>query len=157
MTASLPDHEPRSGTLRNWLASLTRERRELKRARAAADSELLRFRTPPPRLAWRTAELTAGSSRLGLARELRGLVEASDPRYLPGASPLDRGAVRVEADALLALADRLADLEVPVAPRGVLLLERLLLGTRGPLYGIEGAAALDVRLREIAARLTVAP
>lgn len=93
-------------------------RRELERARRAADTELIHAPTPPPRLAWRGAELVAGARRLELADELRRLSEAGDTRSLP----------------LPTLAASLSDLGRPVSPRGVLMLERLLGEGAGPLY-----------------------
>ena len=41
------------------------------------------------------------------------------PRYLPSASPLNRVAVRAESQTLVALAGRLAELDRPVAARGI--------------------------------------
>lgn len=101
----------------------------------------MRAGAPSPRLAWRSAELTGGKRRLALADELRRLVDAADGRYLPGAAPLDRTTVRAETEALLALAARLCDLERPVSPSGVLVLERLLRDNDGPLYGPRGYGA----------------
>jgi hypothetical protein len=120
--------------LKDWIASFGHERRELNRGRRRADAELRNMDSVPMRLAWRSAELTAGGERLELAHQIRVLVRAASPRYLPGAVPLDRGAVRVEAHSLLALADRLSDLGRPVAPRGILLLKDLLVDADGPLY-----------------------
>jgi hypothetical protein len=139
--------------LRRRLTSIGHEQRELKKARRRADVELLRATIPPLRLAWRSAELTAGGHRLELAREVRGLVHAADPQYLPSSSPVNRGAVRTEAEALLALAERLSELERPVAPRGVLMVERFLIDGSGPLYLREDAAALGRALARVATAL----
>jgi hypothetical protein len=136
--------------LGDWLFA---QRRELRRARRAADAELLRLSPTPPRLAWRSAELTAGVRRLELGRELRRVVSAADARYLPGASPVDRPRVRAASDALLALADRLAELSRPVSPRGMLLLERLLNDADGPLYEGRATTTIAAALEEIAANL----
>lgn len=73
-------------------------------------------------------------NRLELARSVRSLVHDARPTYLPSASPFNRRVVRAEAERLNAVAARLADLERPVAPRGVVLLERLLTDGSGPLY-----------------------
>ena len=137
------------GRLSRWL----RPARELKRARRTADAELVRLTLPPPRLAWRTAELTAGAHRIELARELRKLVEAADSRYLPSASPIDRGQVRSDEDALVALAARLGELPRPVAPRGVLLLERILHDNDSPLYQGFARKTLEAALAEAAEAL----
>ena len=93
-------------------------RRALRAARRSADAELLVTRLPPPRLAWRRDELVVDKHRLLLGRALTDVVHASDERFLPGASPLDRGAVRECRAQLLELASRLCDLDRPVMPQG---------------------------------------
>ncbi len=141
-----------SGSGRVGLRALWHPLRELKArhtlraARWAADVELLRRETPSLRLAWRTEELVAPENRLELAHTLRSLVREAGPRYLPAASPVNRLAVRAEASTLLALAARLADLEKSVAPRGVLLVERLLVDGAGPLYERDSVDDLPVYL-----------
>jgi hypothetical protein len=114
-----------------------RARRTLRAARRAADIELAHRDSPPLRLAWRVEELVATKNRLDLAHSLRSLVRDAGPRYLPTASPVNRLAVRSESETLLAVAGRLADLERPVAARGVVLTERLLIDASGPLYDRE--------------------
>jgi len=111
-----------------------RARRALRALRAAADADLARRDRPPLRLAWRVEELVATKNRLDLAHSVRSLVRDARPSYLPSASPFNRLVVRAESDQLLAVAARLADLERPVAARGVVLLERLLTDGSGPLY-----------------------
>lgn len=111
-----------------------RARRALRALRAAADTDLARRDRPPLRLAWRVEELVGTKNRLDLAHSVRSLVRDARPSYLPSASPFNRLVVRAESDALLVVAARLADLERPVAARGVVLLERLLTDGSGPLY-----------------------
>ena len=111
-----------------------RARRALRALRAASDTDLARRDRPPLRLAWRVEELVGTKNRLDLAHSVRSLVRDARPSYLPSASPFNRLVVRAESDALLAVAARLADLERPVAARGVVLLERLLTDGSGPLY-----------------------
>lgn len=111
-----------------------RARRELVAARRAADAELLGTALPSPRLAWRTNELCSDEHRRALAESLVQVVKASEPRYLPSASPLNRVAARDQMARLLQVAAILADTQHPVPPRGVLLVERLLTGPRSPLY-----------------------
>jgi hypothetical protein len=118
------------GLVREW-----KTRRALAAARRRADAELLSTSLPSPRLAWRTEELVAEDYRIGLGRSLTDVVHSADERLLPGASPLDRGSVRERRAELLELAARLCDLSRPVAPRGVLLVDRLLSDGSGPLYG----------------------
>ena len=116
--------------VRSWEA-----RRALRGARRRADEELAATRLPPPRLAWRAAELVADENRIDLARSLTDVVHAADERLLPAASPIARAAVRGCRPQLLAIAARLFDLAHPVPARGVLLVERLLTDGAGPLYG----------------------
>jgi hypothetical protein len=75
---------------------------------------------------------------------------------LPNAAPVDRGAVRTEADALLGLADRVSDLSRPIAPRGVLLLKELLVDADGPLY-LGSLDCLEAALVTVAAALEEGP
>ena len=131
-----------SAPLHGWEA-----RRALRAARRAADAELLVTRLPPPRLAWRRDELVEAGHRLQLGRSLTDVVHSSDERFLPNASPIDRGAVRECRSQLLELASRLCDLERAVTPRGVLLVERLLADSSGPLYGRTGIRALARELK----------
>jgi hypothetical protein len=125
-----------------WIGAL-HERRALRAARRTADEELLLSSVPPLRLAWRAAELVVPKNRLGLARSVRGLVRDADARSLPGPAPIDRLAVRAASPALMAVAARLDDLEHPVSPRGVLLVDRLLRDPDGPVYRRGEAGELD--------------
>jgi hypothetical protein len=134
-----------------------RERRALKAARWAADTELSLRSNPPLRLAWRVEELVATKHRLDLAHSLRSLVRDASPRYLAAASPVNRVAVRAETDALLALADRLSDLERPVSARGVVVIERLLVDSSGPLYDRERVDELPPYLDSALAALEPEP
>jgi hypothetical protein len=127
-------------------------RRALRAARRAADEELIVTRLPSPRFAWRTRELVSDEQRVVLGRSLTAMVHAADERFMPSASPVDRGAVRASSSQLLVLASRLLDLERPVMPRGVLLVERLLSGSESPLY----ARVEQVRGREEIARTLAA-
>jgi hypothetical protein len=115
--------------LHEWSA-----RRALRAARKAADAELILTRLPSPRLAWRTAELVSDEHRVELARSVTATVHTADERFLPSASPLDRGVVRECRPQLLELASRLCDTNLPVMPRGILLVERLLSAAQSPLY-----------------------
>jgi hypothetical protein len=84
--------------------------------------------------AWRIAELTSERERRLLAHSLRGIVRDVEPDRLPGASPLNRVGLRAHVDLLTAIAGRLADLDQPVAPAGVLLVRDLLTDGGSPLY-----------------------
>jgi hypothetical protein len=143
MVDSLPARSASSDGDMWWLRSLwhglegLKTRRALRAARWTADVELLRRGDPPLRLSWRVEELVTPKNRLDLAHTLRSLVRDASPRYLMSASPFNRLAVRAEAETLLTLAARVADLERPVAARGILLVERLLVDGSGPLYDRE--------------------
>jgi len=134
--------------MRAWTA-----RRELRAARRSADEQLLASRLPSPRLAWRAAELTADEHRIALGRSLTDVIHASDERLLPSASPIDRGAVRECRAQLLGLASRLFDLGLSAAPRGVLLVERLLHDGDGPLYGRGSPRRLRLEIHRIESAL----
>lgn len=134
--------------VRGWEA-----RRALRAARRRADAELLSTRLPSPRLAWRTEELVAEDSRVELGRSLTDVVHSADGRLLPGASPLNRAAIRASRAPLLALAARLYDLPRPVAPRGVLLVDNLLHNGSGPLYGRSRLNGLRAELEQALAAL----
>jgi hypothetical protein len=130
-----------------WHAvSRVRARRMLRAARRAADTELALRKLPPLRLAWRIDELVSTKNRLDLAHSLRTLVRDASPRYLISATPINRLAVRAESETLLALASRVADLNRPVAARGVVLLERLMVDASGPLYDRERVDELPAYL-----------
>jgi hypothetical protein len=120
----------------------------LRAARRRADTELLATRLPSPRLAWRTVELVAEESRLELGRSLTDVVHSADERLLPSASPLNRGSVRELRSQLLELAARLYDLSQPVAPRGILLVERLLHDGSGQLYGRSAPSRLRAEVSQ---------
>ena len=136
--------------MRSWEA-----RRALRGARRRADEELAVARLPPPRLAWRAAELVAHDNRINLARSLTDVVHAADERLLPAASPVARAAVRECRPQLLAIASHLFEVSKPVSPRGVLLVERLLTNGSGPLYGRGDAERLLAAATSILVALDV--
>ena len=134
--------------VRGWEA-----RRALRAARRRADAELLSTRLPSPRLAWRTEELVAEDSRVELGRSLTDVLHSADERLLPSASPLNRASIRALRAQLLELAARLCDLPRPVAPRGILLVERLLYDGSGPLYSRSAPNRLRVEIQQALAAL----
>jgi hypothetical protein len=111
-----------------------RSRKNLNTARRAADKQLLDSSTVTPDLAWRVDEIVSTRNRLETAAALRHVVHSADARLLPGASPLNRHAVRALTDDLNATAHRLAAIDQPIDHRGMLLLTRLLQDDQGPLY-----------------------
>jgi hypothetical protein len=72
--------------------------------------------------------------RLMLGGSVRDIVGAVSPRRLPGASPLNRLALRPYCAELVALADRLDDLERPVSISGLHAVRRMLTDPDGVLY-----------------------
>lgn len=72
--------------------------------------------------------------RRELGRSVRGIVKALSPRRMPGASPLNRVALRPHCAELIALADRLDDLERPVSISGMHAVRRLLTDPDSVLY-----------------------
>jgi len=111
-----------------------RAHRELVDARRRADAEIVSTNIPSPRLSWRTTELCTMAHRRTLAESLVGIARASEARYLPGASPLDRVAAHDQLALILRLGAVLADPDRPVSPRGVILVERLLTEPKSPLH-----------------------
>ena len=136
------------GPLAHW-----RRRRARRAARQGADAALLATVLPVPSAAWRAEELTCAKNRLALARSIEKLIRSADARYLPGATPLNRLAVRQEAATLQQLAARLSDLDRAVTAHGVLLLDQLLTDGYGPLYVAYRASELRWLLSHVAERL----
>ena len=106
-------------------------------------------------LSWRAAELASPRNRRSLARSVRRIVGDLESPRRSCAVPLSRPAVAPHAELLCALADRLAAVEAPVAPKGMVLVEELLTdGFASPLYAGGGdqevGAALEACLRSLA-------
>jgi hypothetical protein len=126
----------------------------VRRARWEADNEIASQESGTPlRLAWRVDELVGTKNRLDLAHSLRSLVRDADARYLPSASPVNRPSVREHSEDILAVAGRLADLERSIAARGVVLADRLLIDSSGPLYDRDLADELPIYLSTTLAAL----
>lgn len=108
-------------------------------------------------LPWRAAELTSARNRRILAGSLCRIVrdlERPARRTTTSAVPLDRPAVAPHAGLLRELAGRLAAVEAPVAPVGMVLVGELLTdGIVSPLYADgddqEVGAALKACLRSL--------
>ena len=134
------------------LAAATRaaqEHRALLQLRSNLDRLLLRSDPGPlsPMLVWRAGELCGTEEREHLAAMLRRVERSADASQMPGATPLNRAAVRASNGELQALADRLTAAE-PVSARGMILARRLLDDPAGPLYDRDRADDLGPRLRE---------
>jgi len=115
---------------------------ELRTLRRSADRELRLGKQSylqPGALAWRAAELTSPRHRLSLARAVARTERDLSPKTLPGASPLNRVALRPHIDLLRELADRLRALDRPASASGVLQVEELLTSSESPFYARERA------------------
>lgn len=88
-----------------------------------------------PALARRARQLTSRRTRAGLAASIRNLLDAAEerPRGFTSAVPIQRGRILGERQLLLQLA---ADLESEdeLRPRGIALVERLLIDGASPVY-----------------------
>jgi hypothetical protein len=95
----------------------------------------------------RIDELVSARTRASLGRAFRRVAAdalGAGPRVTP--AQLNRRVLRPHVDDLVQLADRLEDLSVPVAPRGVALAHRLITAGGGPLYNSRHAEMLPGNL-----------
>ena len=108
----------------------------------------------PAQFQWRADELTSRGERSLLARSLRSVVrELGSPPGFRSTLPLNRRALRPHADELRALAERLGDLERPVAPAGILEVHYLLTSPGSPLHLYAPEADLSETLTAIHQKL----
>jgi hypothetical protein len=122
---------------------------ELAGLRRLADRELRIGKRPyfrPALVSWRSAELISDRHRRALARAVARTERDLSPATLPGSSPLNRIAARPYVDLFRKLAERIADLDRPVDPRGVLLVGDLLTAAGSPLYARERATDMRASL-----------
>jgi hypothetical protein len=99
---------------------------------------------------WRGLELTSARKRLQLARSLEGVVdELRGPVRLPGASPLNRVALRPHEQDITALAERLAALDRPVAAPGMRFAHELVADGGSPLYDPAAAGEIHAVLARV--------
>jgi len=124
---------------------------ERHRACAAADAWIARgYENRASRYGWRIEELTSRRERRLLGRSVRRIVPELAAGRLPGASPLNRPALRPFRAELIALADRLDDFERPVSAAGILGVHRLLTEPGSVLYS---RPSFDKQPRDIGAEL----
>lgn len=129
---------------------------ELARLRRSADRELRLGRKAYLHSAlveWRAGELTSPHNRTVLAGSLAHLESEVSPDRLPGASPLNRAAVRPHLDLVRQLAARMDAVDEPVRPRGILLVEDLLTSPESALYARDRAGELRDELLDCVAAL----
>ena len=121
------------------------------RACKAADAWIARgYESRASRYGWRIDELTAQRERRLLGRSVRRIVPELAAGRRPGASPLNRFALRPFRSELIALADRLDDFERPVSAAGILGVHRLLTEPGSVLYS---RPSFDKQPRDIGAEL----
>ena len=109
----------------------------LGRRRRTADEWLLWGATARPSsalLSWRAAELTSPRLRSTLAHSLARIQREARGETLPGAVPLNTGALRRHVHLVGDLEQRLEDRTLPVSARGMVLVDRLLTEPGSPLY-----------------------
>jgi hypothetical protein len=145
------------GAVAFGLAAATRgaqQHRALLHLRSNLDRLLLRHQPTSlsPMLLWRVGELCAPDERAHLAAALRRVERSAGSSRLPGATPLNRPAVRANSNGIDALVDRLSAPD-PVSARGMILAWRLLDDPSGPLYDRDCSADLGARLRDVLAAL----
>lgn len=129
---------------------------ELGRQRRAADEWLLWgaiARPSSPLLSRRGAELTSPRRRSTLAHSLRRVERDVSGEAVAAPIPLNRRAIRRNVGVVRALYERLDDHSRPVAPRGILLVERLITVPRSPLYSRDSDDVLAEALRDALAAL----
>ncbi len=125
-----------------------------RRRRCLVADAWLRSGGRPAQFQWRADELTSRGERSLLARSVRSVVrELGSPPGFRSTAPLNRRALRPHADELRALAERLADLERPVAPAGILEVEYLLTSPGSPLHLYAPEADLSETLTAIHQKL----
>lgn len=137
------------------LVRLVRAERELAAVRRTADRLIvhdLRSHDASKLVRWRCDELTAPAARAALRREVERTLADLDPRKLPGASPLNRPALRANAAALRQIAARLGSAG-PVSARGILLTRALLRDGCGPLYSDQAELLLPRALQRVVGAL----
>jgi hypothetical protein len=133
------------------LVLVARRWEERRRACAAADAWIARgYENRASRYGWRIEELTSQRERRLLGRSVRRIVPELAAGRRPGASPLNRFALRPFRSELIALADRLDDLERPVSAAGILGVHRLLTEPGSALYS---RPSFDKQPRDIGAEL----
>jgi hypothetical protein len=129
---------------------------ELARLRRSADRELRLGRKAylhSPLVEWRAGELTSPHNRNVLARSLAHLESEVSASRLPGASPLNRTAVRPHLGLVRQLAARMDAVDEPVRPRGILLVQDLLTSPESSLYARDRAGELHDDLVDCLAAL----
>ena len=133
------------------LVFAARRLEDRRRACAAADAWIERgYENRASRYGWRAVELTSPRERRLLGRSVRRIVPELAAGRPPGASPLNRTALRPFRSELIALADRLDDLERPVSAAGILGVHRLLTEPGSVLYS---RPSFDKQPRDIGAEL----
>jgi hypothetical protein len=119
------------------LALTVSRHRELARRRRSADTilESLPGTRVPDGLQWRAAELTSPSHRRFLARQLHDMASIANEKCVITSIPVSLSTLRPNHDELESIADLIGQLDHPVDPRGIVMLEEILDGSGdSPLY-----------------------
>jgi hypothetical protein len=126
----------------------------LRGLRHEADIQLSTYRFPPDTAlaTWRRGELSGMRRRKLLAASIERVGRAASETRLPGASPINRVAVRRYEHLLPVLADRLRA-EGEVSATGLLMIENLLRNPDSPLYARERENELGLTLTRCLAAL----
>jgi len=130
------------------------QHRALRDMQVSIDRVLLHRQATPlsPLLVWRASQLCAPEAREHLAAALRRAERSASAAHLPGASPLNRPAIRSSAVEIEALASYLTGTE-PVNAKGVLLVHHLLEDPSAPLFGHGPSSDLRDEIRAALAAL----
>ena len=123
----------------SWAAALDyfSRRRELARARRAADEQLeyVAGTVVPAKLVWRTNELLSRDNRRNLARQMHKLSRMANEKVLITSVPVSVSTLWANRDRLAGIANLLEDFDQPLAPRGIVMLDKLLCNSvDSPLY-----------------------
>lgn len=129
---------------------------EVGRQRRTADEWLLWgvvVRPSSDLLSWRAEELTSPRLRSLLARGLRRTEREVTGRTMAGPVPLNRRAIRSNLGLVRGLYVRLEARGLPVSPRGMVLVDRLLTEPGSPLYSHVPADVLAKAMSEALAAI----
>ena len=138
----------------SWAAALDHvsRRRELARARRAADEQLeyIAGTVVPATLVWRTNELLSRDNRRSLARQMHKLSRMANEKFLITSVPVSVSTLWANRDRLAGIANLLEDFDQPVAPRGIVMLDKLLCNSLdSPLYHRHQPYELAAALQQI--------
>ena len=138
----------------SWAATLDyfSRRRELAHARRAADEQLeyVPGTAVPAKLVWRANELLSRDNRRSLARQMHKLSRMANEKVLITSVPVSVSTLWANRDRLAGIANLLEDYDQPLAPRGIVMLDKLLRNSAdSPLYHRHQPYELAAALQQI--------